>query len=276
MGCTNRVVTYETMLSTVHSRGDAISKRIRASGRGVFNWLARMACMRIGTAAAIVAAGIGLGPGSIRACGDTFPSYYELNLEVPGHPALTYLSTSPPIGLLGPESNNVSGTDAYGRQYVGSAKGWVALNGGDLYASASLSGGSPASPPSGFTQQPFFDIGIWGFVGSAPFYVSTSIVADGHGISTSGDGVAGGSWSVQFSNQFGDAFGGCSIAANGGYQTCSTGFAEDSTSFLSVAYQAGVTVTAPTTNDSASINYWGTFTVGPLQFYNSSGQPIGT
>jgi hypothetical protein len=148
------------------------------------------------------------------------------------------------------------------------------MSGGDLYAAASLIGGyCVAGPGCGYVQNASFDFGVYFAANSGPVYASATIVADGHGVNTSGDGNASGYAQVGLNGDGGSGF--CRFSLNGGDQSCSTGIVYLG-DIEGIGFAAAVSATLPTTNDSAAINYWGTFTLEDIQLYNSNGQQIGT
>jgi hypothetical protein len=108
-------------------------------------------------------------------------------------------------------------------------------------------------------------------------FMSETLTADGHGITSVGGGPpAGGDGVVGFYDPVtGTDFGSCTIQLNGGSQSCTTGLIPLANDFdVSTGLTAEVLVVS--SGESGTVNYWGTLTPGPLKIYDSNKQLVET
>lgn len=67
----------------------------------------------------------------------------------------------------------------------------------------------------------------------------------------------------------------CTIILNGGLQECNTGLLPVGSTLI-FSLDASLQASLASVGDSATIDYWGTFTPGPLQIYDAGMNLIGT
>ena len=203
----------------------------------------------------------------------TYPTYYGV-IEASDHAVdkVTYCYNVPCLFNL---SQSNQGVDGYGFAFTDSAQVGGGFGGGfastiSEYVSSSLSNGQSGWAPDPY--QSWAQVQAYLFVGfivpNGVYGISFSESADGHGLSTIGGATVSGSASA------GIGGGGCTIFLTGGQQSCVSGeIAVQPGDFETFRTGAGMNAVSYGNGESASLNYWGTFT-DTVDFYDANGNVI--
>lgn len=169
------------------------------------------------------------------------------------------------------------GTDAYGRTYMGSAMAEGNGNSLSLEASSSLSGGGVSPYGVAAAQaEAYANMSFDFIIPAGVYFISEGIGADGHGMSVTGPSgyVSGGALMEMYDPEIADDLE-CGVGLDGGDESNSCGpFAVTPGNYETFYLGGEIIASSFQPGDSASMNYWGTFTPS-IDYYDANGDLIG-